>query len=49
MNCFIRRIATAEEEAAVCKVAASRSEMGTDMIGNGEGYLQSLQNCRLNI
>ena len=40
MNCFIRRIAAAEEEEeaeAARKVAESRSEMGTDMIGNGEG------------
>ena len=38
MNCFIRRIAAEEEEkAAARKVAESRSEMGTDMIGNREG------------
>ena len=39
MNCFIRRIAAApaEEEEAARKVAESRSEMGTDMIGNGKG------------
>ena len=38
MNCFIRRIA-AEEEAADRKVAESRSEMRTDMIGNGRDVL----------
>ena len=48
MNCFIRRIAAvAEEEEAARKVAESRSEMGTDMSGHGEGLftefcLQSL-------
>ena len=39
MNCFIRRIAAVaeEEEEAARKVAESRSEMGTDMSGHGEG------------
>ena len=41
MNCFIRRIAAEEEEeeAADRKVAESRSEMRTDMIGNGRDVL----------